>query len=154
RESPHGLSLALRTEQPELDEILDVENPDGTLAVDDDDAVDLELLEELHRLVQKAFLAERHRVLRVADLAERLVENRAAVALQPAAQVPVGEDADGPAVGVDDRDRAETRFRHADHRRRQRSRGLADRVLRADELLDLDGHELLVLASWGEWRVG
>src|SRR5690606_21723429 len=106
RESPHGLSLALRTEQPELDEILDVENPDGTLAVDDDDAVDLELLEELHRLVQKAFLAERHRVLRVADLAERLVENRAAVALQPAAQVPVGEDADGPAVGVDDRDRA------------------------------------------------
>src|SRR5690606_4942542 len=85
--------LTLRTEQSELDEILDVENPGGTLAVDDDDAVDLELLEQLHRVVQQAVLAGRHGVLRVADLAERLVEDRTAVALQSAAQISVSEDA-------------------------------------------------------------
>src|SRR5690606_8500615 len=152
RASPGARStgpLALRTEQTEAHEILDIENAGGPLAVDDDDAVDLEFLEELDRFVQHGFFADRDRILREADLAERLIQDRAAVLLQPAPQVAVGEDADHRVGIVDDRDRAEPRFRHADHRRRQRIRRTADRVLFPDQILDPQGHELRVLAELG-----
>src|SRR5690606_26414144 len=70
RASPGARStgpLALRTEQTEAHEILDIENAGGPLAVDDDDAVDLEFLEELDRFVQHGFFADRDRILREAD---------------------------------------------------------------------------------------
>src|SRR5688572_3842810 len=72
------ISEVLLAEQSELDEVLHVEHADGARAVDDDDAVDLCLLEQLHGLVQQALAVEHVRRLRETDGAQRLVENAAA----------------------------------------------------------------------------
>src|SRR5688572_26127888 len=106
------ISEVLLAEQSELDQILHVEHADGTSAVDDDDAVHLSLLEQLHRVVQQALAVERVRRLREADRAQRLVENGAAVRLQLAPQVAVREDARDGALRVDDRDETQPRLRH------------------------------------------
>src|SRR5262245_28330686 len=97
------ISEVLLAEQSELDQILHVEHADGASAIDDDDAIDLGLLEQLHRIVQQALAIERVRRLREANRAERLVENGAPVRLQLAPQVAVGEDARDGALRIDDR---------------------------------------------------